>query len=331
MVPHDSGGNTVAARGMVTVVGDAVIDHIYRTEQMPAAGSWARGHFDIHVGGKGLNRAVAAARLGLRVQLVTVVGDDDGGRRILEYLDGENVDTGLVTIVPDPTPIVAVVVAENGDSAAIGRLAGTELVRQDRLRDVLTPAASRAITASDLVLLTFGLPAAVIDAVLSTIRATPDRPRLLVHPAPPIETAGELRNLRGYFDAIDYLIGTPWQLDGLMVDAPESGDADIARRVFTTLGARCVCAVEHFACSVRSDAIHLDIPAGPSVDLDDSPGAGAAFTGALAYRLVTTGQPAGRADFEWAAAAMAAAQSCSAFPDAMPTVEEIDRIVAATR
>jgi ribokinase len=67
------------------------------------------------------------------------------------------------------------------------------------------------------------------------------------------------------------------------------------------------------------------------VVLDDAPGAGAAFTAALAYRLVTTGRPAGRADFEWATAAMAAAQSCSAFPDAMPTVEEIDRIVAAAR
>lgn len=335
MVPHDPGtdaeaANSSRARGTVTVVGDAVVDHIYRTERMPSPGSWARGQFDVHVGGKGLNRAVAAARLGLHVRLATIIGDDDNGQRILEYLVRERVDTELVEVVPDTTPVIAVIVTENGDSACIGRLAGAELNRPD----LLTPKTSTAIISSDLVLMTFGLPATVLEAVLSIIRTAADRPRLLVYPGPPIETTEELRRLRGYFDTIDYLIGTSWQLAGLMSDDPEAvgeSGANIAQRAFATLGAQCICAVEHFACTVRSDATQLDIQASPLVVLDDSPGAGAAFSAALAYRLMARGHPAQRRDFEWATAAMAATQFFSGVPDAMPTVRDIDRIIAGAR
>ncbi|MEV5839155.1 PfkB family carbohydrate kinase [Nocardia sp. NPDC052112] len=330
MVPHDPGTDAEPAgphapRGVVTVVGDAVIDHIYRTEQIPSPGSWVSGHFDARVGGKGLNRAVAAARLGLQVRFVSIVGDDDGGRRILEYLDREGVDTEFVKVGPGATPVTAALVAENGDSAFIGGLVGAELDRRDLLS---------AITSSDVVLLTFGLPAAVLEAVLSILPTTADRPRVLVHPAPPLDPPEGSRRLRAYFDKIDYLIGTPWHLDRLMLDDPavagESG-ANIAQRACATLGVRCVCAVEHFACTVRSDDLRLDIPASPLVVLDDSPGAGAAFAAALAYRLVATGQLADRRDFEWATAAMAATESYSGFPDSMPTVGDIDRIIAGAR
>ncbi len=69
--------------GTLTVVGDAVIDHIYRVDAIPDARGFARGRFSDNPGGKGLDRAVAAARLGIDVRLISAVGDDEAGRLAL--------------------------------------------------------------------------------------------------------------------------------------------------------------------------------------------------------------------------------------------------------
>jgi sugar/nucleoside kinase (ribokinase family) len=50
--------------------------------------------------GNAANAAVACRRLGLRVALVSDVGDDHVGRRITEHLAGEDVDTATVRVHP---------------------------------------------------------------------------------------------------------------------------------------------------------------------------------------------------------------------------------------
>lgn len=64
-----------------------------------------------------------------------------------------------------------------------------------------------------------------------------------------------------------------------------------------------------------------------AVALEGSPGAYAAFTAALAYRLVSSRRPADEHDYLWASAAMVATQSFGDIPGAMPEVDQIDRIV----
>ena len=58
------------------------------------------------VGGSPTNVAVAAARLGRRVALVTGVGDDPFGRYVRRELDAFGVDTTMIVTVPTaPTPV----------------------------------------------------------------------------------------------------------------------------------------------------------------------------------------------------------------------------------
>ena len=52
----------------------------------------ASGYEETVDGGKATNQAVAAARFGAPVRFVSVVGNDERGRRILRYLDRERVD-----------------------------------------------------------------------------------------------------------------------------------------------------------------------------------------------------------------------------------------------
>ena len=50
-------------------------------------------------GGKGANQAVAIARAGYKVKMITVLGDDDAGIKILENLMDNNIDVSRVKIL----------------------------------------------------------------------------------------------------------------------------------------------------------------------------------------------------------------------------------------
>lgn len=319
-----------APLGRITVVGDAVIDHIYRTDRLPAEDAPAKGRFAEHLGGKGLNRAVAAARLGFRVQLMAAVGDDPAGRRILRALRREDVGTDLVRIAAgEPTPVAALIVTATGAYGVIGR--GDDAVRLSA-EDLTTPAALAALTDCDALLLTFEQPTPVLEQVLRLLRAgARTRPRLFVQPTPPLEAP---QYLYEFFDRIDYLIGTPGELAQLVGADPAADGSETEEQVvhrLRALGVDCVCVVEGLHCRVRSAALTLDVPRPAAAHLDESPGAPAAFVAALARRLAGHGWSAAEpADFAWATAAMAATQSFGEIPHAMPAAAQIDRIAGFT-
>ncbi|MFI1460646.1 carbohydrate kinase family protein [Nocardia carnea] len=317
--------------GTLTVVGDAVMDHIYQVDAVPGARAYAHGMFKSGPGGKGLNCVVAAARLGIDVRFVSAVGDDDAGRRIRDYLRSENIDTSLVEVVPNAaTPITALIIDRAG-------LSGTITCTVDRTRltgdELGTSGVRTALAESDAVLITLEPPLPVIEQTLATLNSLPERPMVLVTAAS-VETP---RLLYPYLSSIDYLIGSTRELDFLIPEVAAQSGADIAH-LLQMLGARAVCVVEDFGCTVRSDLLRLDIPRFQAAALTDVPGSRSAFTGALIYRLLSkrripdpsssTAHYADEQDFTWATAAMVATQNFSGdIPGAMPPVDEVDRII----
>jgi ribokinase len=100
----------------------------------------------LHWGGKGANQAVAAARLGGRVLLVSAVGDDDTGQGALAVLAAEGVDCGHVRAIQDsPTGTAVVIVADSGENAI-----------------TVAPGATAAVTAEALPALLHSLPAGIL-------------------------------------------------------------------------------------------------------------------------------------------------------------------------
>ena len=88
--------------GKVIVIGGAVMDARFRTKVLPVVGTSAEAlSFSLTPGGKGLNQAVAAARLGLEVALVAAIARDRFGEEIVNYLRDEGVDTSLLKWVDD--------------------------------------------------------------------------------------------------------------------------------------------------------------------------------------------------------------------------------------
>ncbi|KIH63302.1 putative ribokinase [Ancylostoma duodenale] len=67
------------------------------TDEFPRPGESVRGHtFTMGSGGKGANQAVAAARLGAKVQLIARVGNDLFGKSNIDDLTNSGVDTSQV-------------------------------------------------------------------------------------------------------------------------------------------------------------------------------------------------------------------------------------------
>ncbi|MGW0246315.1 PfkB family carbohydrate kinase [Nocardia goodfellowii] len=320
------------AKGVVTVIGDAVIDHIYRTDLMPTVGGPpARGRFEERIGGKGLNRAVAAARLGYQVRLLTAVGDDAYGHRILHRLREEKIDTELVKLLPGlRTPVAAMIITGTGGIGTIGNIDAAVRLSEN---DLNNPAAREALIESDALLMTFEQPITVIEQAFRMVRSVQDPPWLLVQPTPSLDRP---QYLYEYFGQIDYLIGTRRELSSLLAPGERAatspardgraGDAELVAQQLLAMGVDTVCTVEGFECAARSAQTEYRIPRPIAAQLDESPGARAAFAAALASRLLTNERSADRDDFAWATAAMAATQSFSDVADAMPLAEEIDRI-----
>lgn len=128
------------------VIGDANPDLVLSGDIEPAFGQVERLVEDAHltVGGSAAIAAIAAARLGLRVAVCGVVGDDVFGRFVRDELRSRSVDVEGLTVLDGRPTGVTVVLARSADRAilthrgAIGDLTVERIDRRlvDRARHV---------------------------------------------------------------------------------------------------------------------------------------------------------------------------------------------------
>src|SRR5262249_16474926 len=85
------------AMSAVVVVGSLNCDFVMRVPRRPRAGETVMGtSFDLFVGGKGMNQALASARAGADTAMVGRVGEDPFAAMVLEKLDASGVDRSFV-------------------------------------------------------------------------------------------------------------------------------------------------------------------------------------------------------------------------------------------
>jgi ribokinase len=99
----------------VACIGSLNVDLVVRVARMPDTGETVTGHaLERHLGGKGLNQALAAARAGGDVALVGAVGTDDGGAWMRAELAAEGVDLSGVADVEGASGTALIEVDERG-------------------------------------------------------------------------------------------------------------------------------------------------------------------------------------------------------------------------
>ncbi|MFB7723654.1 carbohydrate kinase family protein [Nocardia sp. NPDC056100] len=314
MVKTDSGHDESAhVRVTVTVLGDAAIDHVSVVEAIPEFGASAWGDFRRHPGGKGLNRAVALARLGMDARLIAAIGADEDGKRIEDYLKEQKVDTSLLKVMDGPhTPVATVIALLTGESTSIA-------FKQDRLAmtsaDLSSAAIHQALTSSDAMMVTFEQPIDVVAEVLAIVDRAVPRPWLIVNASPPTVLPGHLHRHLG---AVDYLIGNAKEVAA----AWPASSCEASTERLLRYGVGTVCIVDGLGCTIRTSDSELHVP--HRRIRDSSAGSTSAFSAALVYRLTTMRRAAREADFQWATAAISARVQALDIPESMPSVSEID-------
>ena len=108
-------------KGRIGVVGSNMIDLVTYTDRMPGPGETIEApDFELGFGGKGANQAVAAARLGSQVMMVTCVGDDMFGHQQIANFTQNGIDTGHVRMVTGrPSGVAPIFVEPSGENAIL--------------------------------------------------------------------------------------------------------------------------------------------------------------------------------------------------------------------
>jgi len=142
----------------ICALGSVNLDMIIQTKTLPRAGETiAQGAFQSLPGGKGANVALAAQRLGAKVELRAAVGEDDYADQALAFLKEGGVDLGeLVKIKDSHTGLAFINVAEDGEN---------QIAVASGANDKFTPAHLSSITA-DGIITQFEIPLETIEAAI---------------------------------------------------------------------------------------------------------------------------------------------------------------------
>ena len=104
----------------VCVLGSINMDIVARVDRFPKAGETITAHtYDLMPGGKGANQAIAVANMGVPVDLIGALGNDEFGKILRDHLigNGVNIDAVMQTKSSSGTAIIAV--DKTGDNQII--------------------------------------------------------------------------------------------------------------------------------------------------------------------------------------------------------------------
>jgi ribokinase len=316
--------------GQVCVVGSFMMDLAACAPRRPAAGETVLGtRFDMFLGGKGFNQAVAAARRGAPTSMVGRLGDDDFGARFQAALEREGIDRTFVGLdAVAGTGVGLPLVEPSGENSIV-------IVPQANhaIDEAAIEAARSVIEQASVVLLQLELP---LPATLAAARiADRSGATVILNPAPAPSSGADLAPFAGLVDVLVPNEVEAAQLLGIEADHAhhaEHADGDgagtieaLARRyacdVVLTLGDQGALVLDR-----RGRTEHLPAHA---VDVVDSVGAGDAFCGVLGAALAR-GIPLAEAAVEANAAAALAVTALGAEPS-LPTAVALDAFLAAPR
>ncbi|WP_421445997.1 ribokinase [Agrobacterium tumefaciens] len=265
----------------IGVVGSNMVDLITYVNRMPGPGETLEAPaFEMGCGGKGANQAVAAARLGADVMMVTRVGDDVFGDNTIRNLESFGVDTRhVVKVAGKSSGVAPIFVEQSGEnSILIVKGANTDLLPAE------VDKAAADLKQCGLILMQMEVP---VETVYHTIElAAQNGIETILNPAPAAANLDPERIRQVTFlvpneSELALLSGLPTETDEAIITAARSLIARGIRTVIVTLGGR-------GARMITSDEIVNIEPV--KVTPKDTTGAGDAFIGSFARFYAETGE-----------------------------------------
>lgn len=266
----------------ITVIGAAIIDVLTGpvSEQVFQTGSQPVEKTGLSFGGDALNEAVVLSRLGKKVQLISKVGKDEAGARVIDYAEG----CGLTTecIIQEEgltTGINIVLLDEKGERHFLTNPQGS--LRKLAIEDILpyADAMGEIVSfASIFVSLLLDIPA--MEQLFRKIKSVPGR--ILVADMTKAKNGERLEDIKCLLPYIDYILPNENEIALL------TGICDSRKNAELLVEAGVGCAVVKCGakgCIIATKEAVLDVPACPIERLADTTGAGDCFAGGFLWAL----------------------------------------------
>jgi ribokinase len=150
----------------VLVIGNATVDVMLAVARLPRPGETLLADAGFRcAGGKGLNQAVAAARLRVPVTLLAPIGSDADGAFLRDALRGEALDTDW-RVAPHPTDLSIVTTAADGENAIVSTASCARWLQPESCA-----AAAASLGAGDILVLQGNLTETATLAALEAAQA----------------------------------------------------------------------------------------------------------------------------------------------------------------
>jgi ribokinase len=308
-----------SSNSKIIVIGSANMDLVLSVDRLPRAGETiAGGDLALYPGGKGANQACAAGRLGGRVSMIALVGQDAFGDRLIESLQQAGVDTAGVGRSERATGCASIYVLPNGENS---------IVISPGANAALDPAAALArlhrVQPGDYLLAQLETPLDTVLAAFQAARAS--RAFTILDPAPARPLPEALLGL------VDFL--TPNQTEAATIlGAPDieirsfQDAAEAARQLLKLGPAGVVLKLGSLGCFVHTPSFVGSVEAFP-IKAVDTTAAGDVFNGAFAVALAEGMHVAEAARFANAAAAISVTRPGA--QSSVPSREEVGAFLAS--
>jgi ribokinase len=301
----------------ITVLGSYVADLTFRVDGLPAWGETRMGaSFALGPGGKGSNQAIAAARAGGNVSLISKVGADPFGEMARKMYREEGVSSDYLYASVDPTGAAGILVdAAKGENAIVVVPGACFGLTQDEVGR-----AEGRIAASRVFVAQLELPIPVVEYGLRLARK--HQVRTVLNPAPAMALSDSI------FSNCDYLTPNETEIASLtgiavnnLADATRAAEALLARGVryvIVTLGPQ--------GALIHGEGITKHVPPVDAGPVLETTGAGDAFNGGFAVALSEGMDIVEATQFGCAVAGISVTRAGTA--KSMPRRHEVDTLLS---
>lgn len=264
----------------IAVIGSNMVDLITYTNVMPKAGETLEApEFALGCGGKGANQAVAAAKLGAKVMMVSKVGEDLFAENTVNNLRQYGVDTQHVTVAPGTSSGVAPIFVDDQSQNRILIIKGANAM----LAPADIDAAAESLKACRLIVLQLEIPLPTVYYAIDFARK--HGIKVILNPAPAVAGLDI-----AYACQCDFFMPNETELE-ILTGLPVATEDDVLRagrvllghglkNLVITLGSR-------GSLWMQGDEVYRVKPT--PVQAVDTSGAGDAFIGCFAHSLIEQG------------------------------------------
>lgn len=249
----------------ILVIGSMNVDQVTVTNQLPKIGETVIGNdFYMVPGGKGANQAVAAARMGAKVEFIGCIGNDSNGTFLIQNFINNKVGINNITKVNSVTGVASISVC-NGQNSIIVVPGANYLLNKKIIDESID-----IIKKSKIVLLQLEIPYEVVEYIIDICYKF--NILVILNPAPAIKLTDNLIN------KVTYL--TPNEHEASVIFNTTNYEDIVAKypnKVVITLGDRG---------AIFHDFEKVNYIPAYEVEVVDTTGAGDTFNGSLAYSII---------------------------------------------